>query len=78
MSFFFMAEKYSVLYTLYCTVHMHTHPPFYLAVDGHLVCFHVLAVVSSAAVNIEVHVCIFLNYSFVQVYAQGWDCLIIW
>ena len=27
-----------------------------LSVDGYLVCFHVLAVVNNAAMNIEVHV----------------------
>ena len=28
----------------------------YLSVDGHLGCFYVLAIVNSAAMNIEVHV----------------------
>ena len=37
-------------------------------VDGHLDCFHVLAIVNSATVNIGVHV--FLNYGFLWVYAQ--------
>ena len=46
MSFFFMAEKYSVLYT----------HPFYLAVDGHLGCSHVLALVNSTIMNIWLHV----------------------
>ena len=38
------------------------------SVDGHLGCFHVLAIVNSAAMNIGVHV--FLNYGFLRVYAQ--------
>ena len=40
----------------------------YSSVDGHLGCFHVLAIVNSAAVNIVVHD--FLNYGFLRVYAQ--------
>ena len=48
------------------------------SVDGHLGCFHVLAIIYYAAVNIRVCVCIFLNYGFLQIYAQEWDCRIIW
>ena len=34
--------------------------------------FHILAIVSSAAMNLG---CMYLfDYSFVQVYAQEWDC----
>ena len=40
--------------------HTHTHTPHIflsqLSVDGQLSCFHVLAIVNSAAINIEVHV----------------------
>ena len=38
---------------------------------------HVLAVVDSAAMNIEMHIlmyCYIVNYSFVWVYSQEWDC----
>ena len=49
----------------------------HLSVDGHLGCFHVLAVVYNAAMNIAV-VCVFLNYGFLRVYIQWWDCWVIW
>ena len=47
------------------------------SVNGHLGCFHVLAVVNSAAVNIGVHVSL-LNFGLLRVYAQFWDCWVIW
>ena len=70
ISLFFMAEYYSTVYTCH-TFFIH------LSVDGRLGYFHVLAIVNSAAMNIGVHV-IFSNYSFVWIYAQEWDCWIIW
>ena len=47
----------------------------HLSVDGHLGCFHVLAIVNSAALNRGA--CIFLNCSFIHIYAEEWDCSII-
>ena len=47
--FFFMAEQYSIL-------HMYHMFLTHLSVDGHLGCFHVLAIVYTAAVNTGVHV----------------------
>ena len=44
--------------------------------DGHLGCFHVLAIINSAAMNIGVHVVSFPS-GFLSVYAQQWDCWII-
>ena len=43
-------------------IHTHTHTHiyhiffFHPSVDGHLGCFHVLAIVNSATVNIRVHI----------------------
>ena len=47
------------------------------AVSGHLRCSHVLAIVSSAAVDIRVHVS-FQIMVFIWIYVQKWDCEIIW
>ena len=48
-SFFFMAEWYAI-------VCMHQIIFIHSSVDGHLGCFHVLAIVNSASMNFEVHV----------------------
>ena len=50
---------------------------FYIhfSVDGHLGCFHVLAIVNSAAMNTGVHIffgAIFFS-RYIYVYAQEWD-----
>jgi len=49
MSFFFMAEQYSIVYIYHIFL-------IQSSVNGHLGWFHVLAIVNSAAVNMRVHV----------------------
>ena len=67
-SFFFMSANYSVI--LYICNHIFFIHSF---VDGHLCYFHVLAIVNSTFMNIR-GTFTFLNYSFVCIYSQEWDC----
>ena len=55
-----MAVQYSIVY-------MYHNLFIYLSADGHLGCFHVPAIVNSAAVNNGTRV--FFNFGFLRVYA---------
>ena len=48
----------------------------HLSADGDLGCFHVLATVNSAALNIGVHMP--LSILVCLVYAQQWYCWVLW
>ena len=53
-----MAEYYSIVY-MYHTFFIHS------SVSGNLDCFHVLAIVNSAAMDIGMHVSFFKKYIFI-------------
>ena len=65
-SFLWLSNKYSIVYMYHIFF-------FHSSVDGYLGCFHVLAIVNSAAVNIQ-GAYILSNYGFLWIYAQRQDC----
>ena len=69
-AFFFIVEYYSILY-MYRNFLIHS------SADGHLGCFHVLAIINSGVMNIGVHVSLSVLVSLECVYAQKWDCWVI-
>ena len=62
ISFLFMSEYYSIVY-MYHIFFIH------FSINGHLGCFHVLALVYSAAVDLVI-TCIFLGHGFLWLDAQ--------
>ena len=55
-------------------VYTHMNTTSSLSACGHLGCFCILVIVNSAATNAGMRVCV--QISFLQMYAQEWDCKI--
>ena len=68
--FFFMTEQYSMVY-IYYNFFIHS------SVNGYLGCFHVLAIVNSASMNIVVHVSFSIMVTSEHMLSQ-WDCWVLW
>ena len=62
--FFLTAKKYSIVY-MYHSFLIHS------SADGHLSCFHVLAIINSAVMNIGLHVSLSILVSSVYVPRSG-------
>ena len=58
-------------------VYMHHSFLIHSSADGHLGCYHVLAIINSAAMNIGVHVSLSDLVSLVCM-PRRWDCWVIW
>ena len=58
-------------------VYIHIYDIFFIhsTVNGHLGCLYVSAIVNTAAMHRGA--CIFLNYSFIWIYAQEWNYWIV-
>ena len=75
----FMAEQYSIHIHTYTYTHTHTHTHTHTPKSIHLsVDIQVVSMYWPLWCYGHWGTCVFLNYSFVQVYAQEWDCWIIW
>ena len=64
--------QYGQVFFVYICLILFTH----LLVDGHLGCFHVLAIIKSAVIK-HWGTPVSFNAGFLGVYAQQWDCWVI-
>ena len=71
--FFLMAKLNSIVYACVCVYTCIPHVFIHSLVSDHFDCFQVLAVV-----NDHWDAWILLDHVFFHIYAQGWDCWIIW
>ena len=73
---------YKIVYIyIYIYVHMYFFYIFFihLSVDGHLVCFPILAIVNGTTMYTGVHVSFWTRvFIFVWIYIQEWNCRGIW
>ena len=63
-----MVEKYSIVWYIcvththrYTHTHTHTHKYIHSSIDGHLDYFHTLTIINNAAINIGVHISLWIN-----------------